>query len=271
MKKLVSAVACLAIATPCFAAVVAGRPVYMVQNINISKKCSGGVEKSSCATPLNARPVYVMQDANTGKRQAESAKSDWYGSLRAELSFLSWKNKYSTDIPNVPDFSEKYSMEPVFTGNFAFGKYIDGSWRAEIEAGYITEFSDTDQGYEIKLSAPYINVNGYYDFDNGLYLGAGAGIAIPRMELLDEQFESGNNPKWSVKPMGGLMIGWAPRLNDNMVLDLRYRLAGFMGAKQTREWVTACIEGNPVGGQHLSNKIDLVLDNSVSIGIRYEF
>ena len=244
MKKLVSIVALMAVATPSFAASKAARPSYLTRNAN------GGYDVTYS--------------------YADKVKTGWYGSMRAELSFLSWKSEYSVEGEDIG--SDKYSFKPVLSGNIAFGKRLDYFWRAEVEAGYISEYSDSDEGYEIKLSAPYIMANGFYDFTNGLYLGAGLGVAMPKMELLDDAFASGGNPKWSVSPMAGLMAGLAHKLDDNLVLDLRYRIAGFMGDKQSREWAPGAVIGSKlVGGMHLQNKIGLILDNSISIGIRYEF
>ena len=247
MKKLVSIVALLAISTPAFAATKAARPSYLTRNGNGS---------------------YDVTYSYTDK-----AKSGWYGVLRADMNLLNWENKYSTDIPGLKDVgSDKYSFQPVFGVDVAFGKKINYFWRAEVEAGYITKYSDKDEGYEVSLSTPYVMANGYYDFTNGLYLGAGLGVAMPRTELIDDAFKSGNNPKTSFSPMAGLMAGFTHTLDDNLVLDLRYRIAGFMGHEQEREWVAgAMIDTLPVGGYHLKNKIDFILDNSISLGIRYEF
>ena len=247
MKKLVSIIALLAISTPAFAATKAARPSYLTRNGNGS---------------------YDVTYSYTDK-----AKSGWYGVLRADMNFLNWENKYSTDIPGLKDAgSDKYSFQPVFGVDVAFGKKINYFWRAEVEAGYITKYSDKDEGYEVALSTPYIMANGYYDFTNGLYLGAGLGVAMPRTEFVDDAFKSGNNPKTSFSPMAGLMAGFTHTLDDNLVLDLRYRIAGFMGHEQEREWVAGTMIGSiDVGGNHLKNKIDFVLDNSISLGIRYEF
>lgn len=251
MKKLVSIIALCAIATPAFSATKAARPSYLTRNAN------GG---------------YNVTYAYTDK-----AKSGWYGSLRAELAFLNFKNKYYFEGDYIGD--DKYSFEPIFAVDGAFGKRIDYFWRAEVEVGYITQFKDEDEGYKTTLTTPYVMANGYYDFSNNLYLGAGLGVAMPKMELLDDQFISGNNPKWGVSPMAGLMAGWTHKLDDNIVLDLRYRIAGFMGHEQERQWgAGAMIDTNGDGtadslveGMHLKDKIGLILDNSISIGIRYEF
>ena len=248
MKKLVSVIALFAVVTPAFAATKAARPSYLTRGANGS---------------------YDVTYSYTDK-----AKSGWYGSLRAELAFLSFENKYTTDIPGLHDLgSDKYSFQPLFALNGAFGKRINYFWRGEVEIGYITEFSDKDEGYEVKMTTPYVMANGYYDFTNGLYVGAGLGVAMPKMELIDDQFKTGNNPKWGISPMVGVMAGYSHKLDDNLVLDLRYRLTGFMGHEQERTWAdgTSLPVVGDVSGKHFKDKIGLILDNSISVGIRYEF
>ena len=247
MKKLVSLVAVLVTVAPAFGATSNARPQ------SLKKVSSNGYDVT-----------YSYKD---------KAKSGWYGVARAELSFLSFENKYTTDIPGARDAgSDDFSLKPVFSANIAFGKRVNYFWRGEVEAGYITEFSDSDEGYEFKLSVPYLMTNGYYDFTNGLYLGAGLGIAMPRTELLDDAFKSGNNPKWGISPMFGLMAGYTYALDDDLTLDLRYRFAGLWGADQKREWVPGAMIGAiPVGGYHLKNDTGFIMDNSISVGLRYEF
>ena len=244
MKKLVSIFALCAVVTPAFSATKAARPSYLTRTAN------GGYDVT-----------YSYMDKQ---------KSGWYSSLRAELSLLNWKNEYS--VEGVAIGEDKYSFKPLFTLNGAFGKRFDYFWRVEAELGYISQFTDEDEGYKFALSVPYLMANGYYDFANGLYLGAGVGIALPMTELTDQEFVGDGGKKLGVSPIIGLMAGYTHKLDDNIVLDLRYRIAGFYGTTQEREWVAgAMIGGDPVGGLHLKNKIGLILDNSVSVGIRYEF
>ncbi|MBO4625691.1 MAG: hypothetical protein J5679_00230 [Alphaproteobacteria bacterium] len=241
MKKLVSVLAILAV-SPAFAASKAARPSYLTRG---------------------ADGAYDVTYSYTDK-----VKSGWYGSVRAAMNFLNWENKYYVEGTYMGN--DKYSFEPVFSFDIAFGKKINYFWRAEVEAGYLSKYSDKDEGYEITLSTPYIVANGYYDFTNGLYVGAGLGIAMPTTELIDEEFKSGNSPMTSVSPMGGLMFGFAHQLDDNLVLDLRYRIAGYMGHAQERQWVDDPALG-PLQNLHLKNEIGFILDNSISLGIRYEF
>ena len=105
--------------------------------------------------------------------------------------------------------------------------------------------------------------NGYYDFTNGLYVGAGLGMSFPTTQLDDAAFsDEGNRSKTEVAPMFGLMGGYTYRLDDGFLIDLRYRFAGTWGTTQEREiW----------GTNYIKNKMGFVMDNSISVGIRYEF
>ena len=244
MKKLVSIIALCAVVTPAFSATKAARPSYL------TRTSDGGYDVT-----------YSYMDKQ---------KSGWYASLRAELSLLNFKNKYYVEGSFIGD--DKYSFEPLFTINGAFGKRFDYFWRAEVEAGYITQFTDEDEGFKFALSVPYVMANGYYDFSNGLYLGAGLGVALPMTELADQEFVGEGGKKTGFSPLVGLMAGFTHKLDDNIVLDLRYRIAGFYGTTQERQWVAGAMIGDQnVGGLHLKNKVGLVLDNSISVGIRYEF
>lgn len=228
------------------------------------------------ATAANAAPSYVQRDNRGGYNVTydymDKAKTGWYITGRAEVSFLNWKNKYSSNFPRVNDDfnSDDYSFEPVFGGSLAAGRYFNYVWRGEIEGGYIGQFSDEDNGFSFKLSVPYLMANGYYDFANGLYVGGGLGVAMPTTKLSYENFKSGDGDKTSVSPMAGVMLGYTQELDDNLVLDIRYRLAGFTGTKHKRNF--EYYDGAAaLHGAYLENKIGLILDNSISVGIRYEF
>ena len=81
-------------------------------------------------------------------------------------------------------------------------------------------------------------------------------------------FESGDRTERDVSLMGALMLGYTYELDYNLVLDLRYRLAGFNGTKQTRAFNETYVG---LAGYDLEVDTGLILDNSFSIGIRYEF
>ncbi len=227
----------------------------------------------------SAAPSYVQPDKNGGYNvtynYTDKEKTGWYIAGRAEMNFLNWKNKYSSDYPGTDaDFSsDSYSFEPVFGASLSAGRHFGYFWRGEVEAGYITQFSDSDNGFDFKLSVPYLMANAYYDFTNGLYVGGGLGLAAPTTKLDWENFVSGDGTKTSVSPMAGLMVGFTQELDDNLVLDVRYRLAGLNGTTHTRRFEYVSTEPGHAGTFTASfeNKIGLILDNSISVGIRYEF
>lgn len=225
--------------------------------------------------PAFAAPSYLVRDSQGGYNitynYQDKAKNGWYIGGRAELSLLNWKNKYSTDSNYIPlgeAASDNYSAEPVLGGNFFAGYTINYLWRAELEAGYIGYFEDKDSDVDFSLLSYYLMANGYYDFSNGLYVGAGVGMALTTTTLdgVTGWFDGDKRDKTRVSPMLGLMLGYTHELNDSLVLDLRYRLSGFYGTKHSVDFVAG------VAANHwFENNIDLILDNSFSVGLRYEF
>ncbi len=224
-------------------------------------------------TAASAAPSYVRPDSNGGYNvtynYTDKAKTGWYITGRAEVSFLNWKNKYSSDdnfAANNDYASDDYSFEPVFGGSLAGGYHFGYFWRGEVEAGYIGYFSDKDSAAEFTMSIPYLMASGYYDFTSGLYVGGGLGLAMPTTTIDSVFFDGSDRKKTSVAPMAALMLGYTQKLDDNLVLDIRYRLAGMTGTKQKFDFQTTD-ETN----HWFENKIDTILDNSISVGIRYEF
>ncbi|MBD5389364.1 porin family protein [bacterium] len=229
------------------------------------------------ATNAMAAPSYIQRDGRWGYNvtydYTDKAKTGWYVAGRGELSFLNFENKYHTaladDLGVSEDDSDKYSMEPLFGGSVSFGKKINYFWRVDGEAGFIGSFSDKDNGTEFQMNVPYLTANVYYDFTNGLYLGAGAGAAIVTTKIDGDAFLPGDRNSTSVSPMGALMLGWSHKLDDNFVIDLRYRFAGFTGHKHERRFELLDEDDNDV--YTIETKTGFVMDNSISVGLRYEF
>lgn len=218
--------------------------------------------------PAIAAPSHISRTKNCGYNVTydykDKEKTGWYVGGRAELSFLNWKNKYSAPTSAIDDASadsDSYSFEPVFGGALMVGHNFAYPWRGEIELGYIGNFSDKDDGFEFELSIPYIAANALYDFDNGVYVGATLGAAAPTTKLDGAFTDNGHRSHTGFGVMGGLMAGYSYRLDTNLMLDLRYRFAVISGTKQTRNIPEGKFE----------NKINMIMDNSLSIGLRYEF
>lgn len=223
-----------------------------------------------------AVPSHIARDGHGGYdvtySYQDKVKTGWYATARAGVSFLNFTSKQKVDGESIPE--DDFSFEPVFDGSLAFGRHFGYFWRGELELGYMGQFSDSDEGLDFELSAPYLMANGYYDFDNGLYLGAGLGMALPMAHLdgagLGFSVTGGDRDKTGISPMAGVMVGYSTPLDDNLVLDVRYRLAGFNGVKQSINGVESDDFGAFVPFT-AENKVGLILDNSISVGLRYEF
>lgn len=219
----------------------------------------------------------VVQRSPVGRRvmvreyqpySVESSKG-WYMGGRLALSFLNFSNGAEVVVDDVSeDVSDDYSFETLFGGSVFAGtefQIYDEWFRGDIEGGLIGRFEDADGGTELKLTVPYLMANGYYDFNNGLYVGAGLGVALPKIELDGFDFVDGDSKKTGVSPIMGLMFGWTYDLDARITLDLRYRLAGFWGPEIER--------GAMPGTDYYETKMDIgfVLENSLSMGLRYRF
>lgn len=225
----------------------------------------------------NAAPSYLTRDTKGGYivtyDYTDKAKSGWYMGARADLNLWNWENKYSVDADLTGLGSvdaDKYSFEPVFGGSIFAGRTVSYFWRAELEAGYMGYFQDKDGESEFSMQIPYLMLNGYRDFINGIYIGAGLGIAMPitTMDLSPTlaTTDGDNRKEYHFVPVAGIMVGYSYELDDNLVLDLRYRLSGMTGFDQRINMYDA-----GEASHWLQNDIDLILDNSISIGLRYEF
>ena len=234
----------------------------------MKKIVSLAVLSALTVTAATAAPCHITRNVSGGYDVTydyyDKAKTGWYVGARASLSFMNWENEYSSNDPLVDSDYDKdeYSFESVYGGNFFVGHTFEYFWRAEVEAGLIGQFEDKDDGFEFKLTVPYLLANGYYDFANGLYVGAGLGIAMPKTELDGAGFVAGGRSERAVTPMGALMFGYVHELDYNLALDLRYRLAAFGGTEHERTLDS---------GYDFKNEIGLVFDNSISVGLRYEF
>lgn len=201
--------------------------------------------------------------------------ANWYVGGRLSLHMLNWKNKYratpDSDQLNKEFDHDDYTFEPLFGGGIFAGYHFGESWRGDAEFGYITRFTDSDNGFTFKLSTPYILANAYYNIHNGLYIGAGLGLAFPRMSMDWAYFVQNSGAKTATSFMGGLSLGYEYYLSDVVAIDFRYRFAGFMGPKLTR----GVSQTDPLQPydylESIETKIGFIMDNSFSIGIRYEF
>ena len=226
-----------------------------------------------------AAPQLVRRSSGDGYNvtydYTDKAKSGGYITARAGLSLLNFKLKESVSGYNDSQ-TESYSFEPVFNGSLAIGGRLGYFTRGDIEVGYIGEFTDKGGEYSYDFSAPYIMANLYYDFLSGFYVGGGLGAALVMTSLDGTDFVDLNNRnERTIGFMGGINLGYAYKLDDNLVLDFRYRLAGIVsGNKNSREMELLDDPSDPTGPTSIHKvnvKNNFVMDNSISLGIRYEF
>lgn len=207
-------------------------------------------------------------------RRSSTYAGNWYIGGRVGLHLMSWKNKYhatpASAIADADSDHDNYSFEPVFGGSIFAGYRFTPNWRADVEFGYMTQFSDTDNDFTFKLSTPYLTANAYYDFEGGIYLGAGVGLAFPRGTMDWKWFNAGDASDTKLSFTGALMAGYSYYMTESLALDFRYRLAGFVGPKWTRTTL-ATIPDTYNGLSSLETKVGFVIDNSLSLGLRYEF
>ena len=201
---------------------------------------------------------------------SRTAEGWWYMGGRADLSLMSWTNKSSTVAPTLAgavELEDESFSEFVLGGSVFVGHTFDYAWRAEVEAGLMGQYEEEEAGTTFKLTIPYVMANGYYDFENGWYVGAGLGFALPKTDIQSVFFTDSGSAERTISPMFGFMGGWSYRLQPNLLVDLRYRLAMVWGPDHSRKF------GSLADGAEytINNKIGLILDNSLSVGLRYEF
>ena len=207
-------------------------------------------------------------------RSSESGGAGYVG-VHLDLNLLNWSNKYKA-LPvaynDVFDHDD-YRFKPVIGGNLIAGYRFNPSWRVDAEFGFISEYSDSDNGITFKMSAPYVMANLYHDFVNGLYFGIGAGAAFPTVSMEWENFTANGSSKTAASFAGAAMLGYAYNLSENLILDVRYRFSGFNGTKIQRGVTNWSMQiGNQIVDlESVETKVGFVMDNSVSIGLKYEF
>ena len=198
-----------------------------------------------------------------------------YVGMNLDINLLNWRNEYKA-LPvayNEAFNHDDYRFKPLIGGHIVAGYRFNPGWRMDIEGGFTSEFEDSDNGLSFKLSVPYVTANVYHDFTNGLYLGIGGGAAFPTISMEWEHFTSSNSSKTATSPMGAAMIGYAYYLSENLILDVRYRFAGFKGPKLTRGvagWSIA-VGDQEIPLESVETSVGFMMDNSISIGLKYEF
>lgn len=234
---------------------------------------------NNSATTNTRTAMYQQQSRTSGGTGATSGAyvynkgGSGYVGMNLDINLLNWRNEYKA-YPDDAVYNEvfdhdDYRFKPLIGGHFVAGYRFNPGWRADVEGGFTSEFEDSDNGLSFKFSVPYVTANIYHDFTNGLYLGVGGGAAFPTIKMEWENFTANNSSKTGTSLMGAAMLGYAYYLSESLILDVRYRFAGFKGPKLKRGTVWEIPDHAPL--ESLETSVGFVMDNSISIGLKYEF
>lgn len=226
-------------------------------------------------TPVNVNlNRYTVVQNQQPAAKATKAYPKWYAGANIFYNLAKFESKHLTN--GVYDSSDPYSKDDFSVGQLggaiSFGQKFNKNWRLEAEAGYFSKYDEQEEGADFGISAPYLIANVMYDMDlkdwGGFYFGAGIGAAFVTTSLESWRLFSGDKKKTSVSPMGALMIGYQYPINEKFFLDVRYRLSGFNGTEHTQQWMAN--DGNDTI-YDFTNDTGFILNNALSVGVRYEF
>lgn len=213
--------------------------------------------------------------SNTEKRKSGFTWQNMglYVGLNGGTNLWSWENKYSSDYDgvNVGYAKEKYSFEPVWAASVAVGATFSENLRGDLELGMTNNFKDTDDLAEYKVRQSYVMLNAYRDFESGLYLGGGLGVAKVVARLGGEFFGDKTGEETITTFKVGLSAGFATPIADNVYVDLRYRLSGLKGAKISNNSFLWDQYAGEYKIYSLKIKSDFMLENAFSVGVRVNF
>ena len=226
----------------------------------------------SCCTaqPSHAQPNNNVQ--SVAPRSSGNMEYEWYLSANVAMNLWSWGTEYESDYSgtNISFDNDDYSFESVFGGSVAIGKQFESGMRADVELGLSSEFSDSDEIARYSLSAPYVMANVYYDFDSGVFLGAGLGITRPEVKLDGSLFENKEYSKTGLSIKVGATVGYSAHVSDNAYVDFKYRLSGFRGPDLTNAFLWDQYVGTDEV-YSLNVKTGIVFENALSVGVRFYF
>ena len=245
------------------------------QRVNYS-----GVPRYTDGSNGNSRTMTYQQSRNSGNGSVSGAYAynkggSGYVGMNLDVNLLNWTNKYKATpeeaVVNLMADHDDYKFKPLIGGHFVAGYRFSPGWRADAEFGFTSEFEDSDNGISFKLSIPYVTANVYHDFVNGLYLGIGGGAAFPTISMEWENFTANGSSKTGVAPMGAAMLGYAYYLSESLIFDVRYRFAGLFGNTKIKRGANYQADDEHPPLESLETKVGFIMDNSISIGLKYEF
>lgn len=225
--------------------------------------CCTQNDYSGNSQPYNFQRVQKSQPNEVG---------DWYVAANFMMNLWSWENDYRSDYTGSDLLFSKdtYSFESVTGFSFAFGKKFESGLRGDIEFGMSSTFTDADDVAQFSMNIMHLTANIYHDFESGIYLGAGIGVAKPTVKIEGLLFGGNSGENSAISPKVGAALGYAKQVADNTFIDVRYRLSVMKGIDLSQPFMWDQYTGEYE--QHiLQIEAGLILENSVSVGLRYSF
>ena len=218
-------------------------------------------EQNNVRVPLTVNDGYSVADKEQRKDVSKYIRDGkFYIGLNGDISFLSWKNEYSSAVKSGTD---RFTLKPVLGADAVIGYNFNKNWRVDAEVGYVGKYTEKETETfgvnttktEFSLQTYYTDLNAYCDIAYGFYAGVGGGLAIVNLSADNSEVQSSSVT--NVSPMGTLTFGWAYALDEKVDFDIRYRFAVFNGGSLN------------IGDVKVDSGI--VMNNSLSLGVKYYF
>ena len=200
---------------------------------------------------------------------------DWYIGGHFIYNFMFFNEHHLTTDTILIELTDTIRHNAVGQPGFSFtvGRRINDNWRAEVEAGYLSEFrhKDCDRGtcFNLRMSAPYVSFNMTYNMLEQnwgwLYAGFGLGFAFTDARVTDG-FLNTQGDTTQVSLMPSLMAGFRTRVSDTWFLDIGYRFSMMNYGRMQYLWVD-----NASVTQTFTNDIGWVMNHGFRVGLFYEF
>ena len=249
-------------------------PVTSAPNSTPVRYANGPYYQQQPQQQRNVAPMQTQSEGHVSKAYQYNKYGYGYVGMHLDLNLFNWRNTYKA-LPvaaNEAFNHDDYKFKPVIGGHFVAGYRFSPGWRADAEFGFTSNYTDADNGISFELSVPYVTANIYHDFVNGLYLGLGAGAAFPTISMEWENFTANSSHKTGASFTGAAMVGYSYYLSKSLILDFRYRFSGFNGTSIKRGVTghSVIINDSEVALQSLETKVGFVIDNTISLGLKYE-
>lgn len=221
----------------------------------------------------------IVYDEPVNTKRTEHSDSiltmDFYAAIKYLYTFANFSNKHYSDDKYCVGSSCKdtYSFVSMSGFSASLGAWISEKWRLEVTGGMTGKYRDIADGYEYDLSAKFLELGALYNTTpkrwGGFYVGPVAGVAWVETFMDGAAFLDSDASAKTLSFTGGLNAGYQFLLNDNLVLDIGYKLWFMDAGDHSRK-----LQITDTGGTYdvkFTNKTGWVMNNSLSIGIRYNF